>query len=160
MNMTFKEKSTWLSLFVTLVIFGNYAISVFTMDPSMLNPEEMIDLAMDNLSSAVLYLIIIEIIFQSLIAAASRSKMEIEGDERDRTISLTANNSGYLVLSIGVVITIGQLILPHVFGIGAFVEKRTSIIPLFEMHMLLFSLILSEIVRFAHQIYLYRKDGV
>lgn len=160
MNMTFKEKSTWLSLFVTLVIFGNYANSVFTMDPSMLNPEEMIDLAMDNLSSAVLYLIIIEIIFQSLIAAASRSKMEIEGDERDRNISLTANNSGYLVLSIGVVITIGQLILPHVFGIGAFVEERTSIIPLFEMHMLLFSLILSEIVRFAHQIYLYRKDAV
>lgn len=160
MNMTFKEKSTWLSLLVTLVIFGNYANSVFTMDPSMLNPEEMIDLAMDNLSSAVLYLIIIEIIFQSLIAAASRSKMEIEGDERDRTISLTANNSGYLVLSIGVVITIGQLILPHVFGIGAIVEERTSIIPLFEMHMLLFSLILSEIARFAHQIYLYRKDAV
>jgi len=160
MNMTFKEKSTWLSLFVTLLIFGNYAISVFTMDPAMLNPEEMIDLAMDNLSSAVLYLIIIEIIFQSLIAAASRNKTELEGDERDRTISLTSNNSGYWVLSIGVVITIGQLILPHMFGFGAFVEERTSIIPLFEMHMLLFSLILSEIVRFAHQIYLYRKDAV
>ena len=160
MNMTFKEKSTWLSLLVTFVIFGNYAISVFTMDPSVLNAEEMIDLAMDNLSSAVLYLIIIEIIFQSLIAAASRNKMEMQGDERDRTISLTANNSGYWVLSTGVVITIGQLILPHVFGIGEFVEERTSIIPLFEMHMLLFSLILSEIVRFAHQIYLYRKDAV
>lgn len=160
MNMTFKEKSTWLSLFVTLLIFGNYAISVFTMDPSMLNPEEMIELAMDNLSSAVLYMIIIEIIFQSLIAAASRNKTELKGDERDKTISLTSNNSGYYVLSIGVVITIGQLILPHAFGIGAFVEERTSIIPLFEMHMLLFSLILSEIVRFAHQIYLYRKDAV
>jgi len=160
MNMTFKEKSTWLSLFVTLVIFGNYAISVFTMDPSMLNPEEMIDLAMDNLSSAVLYIIIMEIIFQSLIAATSRNKMEIEGDERDRTISLTANNSGYWVLSTGAVITIGQLILPHAFGIETFVEERTSVIPLFEMHLLLFSLILSEIVRFAHQIYLYRKDAV
>lgn len=159
MNMTFKEKSTWLSLFVTLLIFGNYAISVFRMDSSLLNPEEMIDLAMDNLSSAVLYIIIIEIIFQSLIAAASRNKMEIDGDERDNIISLTSNNSGYLVLSIGVVMTIGQLILPHAFGIGMFVEERTSTIPLFEMHMLLFSLIISEIVRFSHQIYLYRKDA-
>ena len=159
MNMTFTEKSTWLSLIATLYIFGNYAITVFTMDPAVLNPEEMVDLAMQNLSTAVLYIIIVEIIFQSVISLASRNKAEIEGDERDKLISLTANNSGYWVLSIGVFITLGQLILPNVTGIDFRAEERLNI-PLFEMHLLLFSFILAEIVRFSHQIFLYRKDAV
>jgi uncharacterized membrane protein len=157
--MSFKEKSTWVSLLATLLIFGNYAISVFSMDSNVLNSEEMVEVAMDNLSSAIFFLIIVEIIFQSLIAAGSRNKIELEGDERDSLITLTSNNSGYWVLSIGVIITIGQLILPHVFGIEFSPEKRTSI-PMFAMHLLLFSFILAEIVRFSHQIYLYRKDAV
>ena len=159
MNMTFKEKSTWLSLLATLVIFGDYALAVFTMDATVLNQEEMIDLAMDNLSSAILFIIIVEIIFQSLTAAASHNKAELEGDERDQLIALTANNSGYWVLSIGVIITLGQLILPHVSGLEFSVQERINV-PMFEMHLLLFSFILAEIVRFGHQIYLYRKDAV
>jgi uncharacterized membrane protein len=159
MNMSFKEKSTWVSLLATLLIFGNYTISVFSMDSSVLNPDEMIEVALDNLSSAIFFIIIVEIIFQSLIAAGSRNKIELEGDERDSLITLTSNNSGYWVLSIGVIITIGQLILPHVFGIEFSQEEHTSI-PMFAMHLLLFSFILAEIVRFSHQIYLYRKDAL
>ncbi len=159
MNMTFKEKSTWLSLFATLVIFGDYAISLFSMDASVLSNEDMVDMALSYLGSAILYIIIIEVIFQSLIAASSRNKMDLEGDERDRLITLLANNSGYWVLSIGVILSIGQLILPHVLGIESLVEERITI-PLFEIHLLLFSLILAEIVRFSHQVCLYRKDAM
>jgi uncharacterized membrane protein len=159
MNMSFKEKSTWVSLLATLLIFGNYTISVFSMDSSILNPDEMIEVAMDNLSSAIFFIIVVEIIFQALIAAGSHNKIELEGDERDNLITLTSNNSGYWVLSIGVIITIGQLILPHVFGIEFLPQERT-IIPMSAMHLLLFCFILAEIVRFSHQIYLYRKDSV
>ena len=159
MNMTFKEKSTWLSLLATLYIFGSYALSVFTMDHTVLNQDEMIDLAMDNLSSAILLIIIVEIIFQSLVAAASRNDLELKGDERDKLISLTANNSGYWVLSIGAIITMGQLILPHVAGLEVIIQEKVNI-PMFEMHLLLASFILAEIVRFSHQIYLYRKDAL
>jgi uncharacterized membrane protein len=159
MNMSFKEKSTWVSLLATLLIFGNYAISVFSMDSTVLNPDEIIEVAMNNLSSAIFSIIIVEIIFQSLIAAGGRNKIELEGDERDSLITLTSNNSGYWVLNIGVIITIGQLILPYVLGIEFSPEERTNI-PMFAMHLLLFSFILAEIVRFSHQIYLYRKDAV
>jgi hypothetical protein len=159
MNMTFKEKSTWLSLLATLYIFGKYAFSVLTMDHTILNQEEMVELAMDNLSSAILLIIIVEIIFQTLIAAASRNEVEVEGDERDKLISLTANNSGYWVLSVGAIITMGQLILPHVSGLEAIIQEKAKI-PMLEMHLLLASFILAEIVRFSHQIYLYRKDAV
>lgn len=107
------------------------------MDADVLNQQDMIDLAMDNLSSAILFIIIVEILFQSLISAASRNKAELEGDERDRLIALTANNS----------------------GLEFSVQERINV-PMFEMPPLLFSFILAEIVRFSHQIYLYRKDAV
>lgn len=158
MNMTLKEKSTWLSLVATLLVFGWYTLKVFSIDMQSMSEEEAINLAMSNLSSAILYIIIIEIIFQSLIAAAGK-KIEIEGDERDRLIAYTANNSGYWVLSVGVIITIGQLLLPHALGMQATIKSYFPL-PLFEMHILLFAFILSEIVRFTHQIVLYRKDAV
>lgn len=158
MNMTLKEKSTWLSLMATLFVFGSYTIKVCSINMQSMSEEEAINLAMSNLSSAILYIIIIEIIFQSLIAAAGK-KIEIEGDERDRLITYKANNSGYWVLSVGVIITIGQLLLPHVIGMEATIKSYFPL-PLFEMHVLLFAFILSEIVRFGHQIVLYRKDAV
>ena len=114
---------------------------------------------MDSLSSAIFFIVVVEIIFQSLIAAGSRNKIELEGDERDSLITLTSNNSGYWVLSIGVIITIDQLILPHVFGIEFTPEEHTSI-PMFAMHLLLFSFIFAKIVCLSHQIYLYRKYAV
>jgi hypothetical protein len=158
MNMTLKEKSTWLSLIATLVIFGSYTLNVVSIDLASVSEQQAIDIAMGNLSQAILYIIIVEIIFQSLIAVAG-SKADIEGDERDRFIALTANNSGYWVLSIGVVMTLGQLLLPHALGVESTIKTYFPI-PLFEVHVLLLMFILSEIVRFTHQIILYRKDAV
>jgi hypothetical protein len=158
MNMTLKEKSTWLSLIATLVIFGSYTLNVVSIDLASVSEQQAIDIAMGNLSQAILYIIIVEIIFQSLIAVAG-SKADIEGDERDRFIALTANNSGYWVLSIGVVMTLGQLLLPHALGVESSIKTYFPI-PLFEVHVLLLMFILSEIVRFTHQIILYRKDAV
>tara|TARA_A200000159_G_scaffold164749_1_gene195969 strand:+ start:10603 stop:11091 length:489 start_codon:yes stop_codon:yes gene_type:complete len=158
MNMTLKEKSTWLSLIATLVIFGSYTLNVVSIDLASVSEQQAIDIAMGNLSQAILYIIIVEIIFQSLIAVAG-SKADIEGDERDRFIALTANNSGYWVLSIGVVMTLGQLLLPHALGVESSIKAYFPI-PLFEVHVLLLMFIFSEIVRFTHQIILYRKDAV
>jgi hypothetical protein len=103
-------------------------------------------------------IIIIQIIFQSLVSAAA-SETEVDGDERDKFISLKANTSGYWVLSIGVVITLGQLLLPYALGMETTLKARYPL-PLFELHILLFTFILSEIVRFTHQIVLYRQDAV
>ena len=158
MNMTLKEKSTWLSLIATLVIFGSYTLNVVSIDLASVSEQQAIDIAMGNLSQAILYIIIVEIIFQSLITVAG-SRADIEGDERDRFIALTANNSGYWVLSIGVVMTLGQLLLPHALGVESTIKTYFPI-PLFEVHVLLLMFILSEIVRFTHQIILYRKDAV
>ncbi|MBF7073154.1 hypothetical protein ISG33_07045 [Glaciecola sp. MH2013] len=158
LNMTIKEKSTWLSLLATLYIFGRYTFEVFAIDLAAVSELEAIDIVMGNLSSAVLLIIIVEIIFQSIIAMAA-SKNEVEGDERDKLISLKANNSGYWVLSVGAFLTLGQLLLPHAIGMESSLKSYYPL-PLFELHILLFAFILSEVVRFAHQVVLYRKDAV
>jgi uncharacterized membrane protein len=160
-NMTFKEKSTWLSLVATLYVFGRYLLNVMAIDMTALSEEEAIGEVMSYLSSAVFFAIVIAIIFQSLIAAAGK----LEGldpaveDERDKLIAYKANNSGYWVLAIGVFITLGQLLLPHAVGAESTIKTYFPL-PLFEMHVLLFAFILSEIVRFTHQIILYRRDAV
>jgi len=159
MNMSFKEKSTWLSLIATLLVFGDYALTVLRLAGLNLSADQKIDVAMQNLSTAILYIIIIEIIFQSLISAASRNSLELKGDERDKLIMLSANNSGYWVLSVGVVITLGQLLLPHATGMESSIQSYISL-PLFEVHLLLFSFIFAEIVRFSHQIILYRQAAI
>lgn len=61
-NMSIKEKSTWLSLVATLYVFGSYAVSVFNIDLNTLTQTQAIQAAMQHLSSAVLLIIIVEII--------------------------------------------------------------------------------------------------
>jgi uncharacterized membrane protein len=160
-NMTFKEKSTWLSLVATLYVFGRYLFNVMAIDMTALSEEDAIGEVMSYLSSAVFLVIVISIIFQSLIAAAGKfdGVDPAAGDERDQLITYKANSSGYLVLAIGVFITLGQLLLPHAIGVESTIKAHFPL-PLFEMHVLLFAFILSEIVRFTHQIILYRRDAV
>ncbi|WP_421132143.1 hypothetical protein [Alteromonas sp. A079] len=158
MNMSLKEKSTWISLVATVLVFGWYALNVVNIDMSNMPEKDANAAAMGYLSGAILYIIVIEIAFQSLISIAG-TKADVEGDERDRMIALTANNSGYWVLSIGVILTLGQLLLPHLLGMESSIREHFPV-PLFEVHVLLFAFILSEIVRFTHQIILYRRDAV
>ncbi|MDB2330521.1 hypothetical protein N9V74_02300 [Alteromonas sp.] len=158
MNMSLKEKSTWISLVATVLVFGWYALNVVNIDMSNMPEKDANAVAMGYLSGAILYIIVIEIAFQSLISIAG-TKADVEGDERDRMIALTANNSGYWVLSIGVILTLGQLLLPHLLGMESSIREHFPV-PLFEVHVLLFAFILSEIVRFTHQIILYRRDAV
>ena len=158
MNMSLKEKSTWISLVATVLVFGWYALNVVNIDISNMPEKDANAVAMGYLSGAILYIIVIEIAFQSLISIAG-TKADVEGDERDRMIALTANNSGYWVLSIGVILTLGQLLLPHLLGMESSIREHFPV-PLFEVHVLLFAFILSEIVRFTHQIILYRRDAV
>lgn len=158
MNMSLKEKSTWISLLATVVVFGWYAINVMNIDINNMPGKDANAVAMGYLSGAVLYIVVIEIVFQSLISIAG-TKADLEGDERDRMIALTANNSGYWVLSVGVIMTLGQLLLPHVLGIESSAKEYFPL-PLFEVHVLLAVFIMSEIVRFTHQVILYRKDAV
>lgn len=119
-------------------------------------PEIAKEAAKDLLIQAVFLSIVVETFFHAVLAATKRKNAEVEGDERDEMYEYKANSLGYSVLVVGVVITLGHIItLEYNPSWGQ--HPRVVHIPLFAAHILMFSFILSEIVRFASQIFYYRR---
>lgn len=154
MDMSFKEKSTWISLASTLGIFGYYFISLFGFSDL---PEEQVNEAIAGLLlRSIILIVILEIVFHTLLSATNHKAAEMGEDERDKLIALKANNYGYTVLAVGVVICIVRLIGTEM-GPEVFESSLSAEIPMLTAHLLMFSFILSEVVRFTSQIVYYRR---
>jgi hypothetical protein len=154
MDMSFKEKSAWVSLLSTVCIFGYYFYSIIMLIGVPIEVAK--EAAMTYLIQAVILSVVVEVIFHSLLAATNRRSADIEGDERDKTYEYKANSLGYSVLVVGVVLTLGKIIILEYNPTWA-EHSRVMQFPMQIAHILMFSFILSEIVRFGGQIYYYRR---
>ena len=91
-----------------------------------------------------------------MLALSNRKAAEIGADERDKLYEFKGNNYGYTVLVIGVFISLGKIVLLEMNP--TFIEHSDMLkVPLLTAHILLFSFILSEVVRFSAQLYYYRR---
>ena len=155
MDMSFSEKSAWISFFSTLLIFGYYFFKLFGLSGA--DGEEASQAAVRLLTQAVVLTIIVESVFHGMLAATNRKAAELGADERDKLIELKASKLGYAILSTGVIIVIVRLIILE-FN-PDFADHKSSLhIPLLTAHILMFSFILSELVRFGGQIVYYRRE--
>lgn len=155
MNMSFREKSIWISLIATLLIFGDYFLNIISLSGL---PADVAKTAALGLSLRAFFLIIIvEIIFQGMLAASNRKAAELGADERDKLFAYKGNNIGYTVLVIGVFIALGRIVVLEINP--EFIEQSNGLtIPLLTAHILLFSFIFSEIVRLSAQLFFYRSN--
>ncbi|MCH2337883.1 MAG: hypothetical protein MK316_11545 [Pseudomonadales bacterium] len=103
--MSTKEKSLLASLFITLLVFGNFFVDILEV---VLSGEPMASVG-TSLVTAVISVIILEIIAQSLLASLRASQKD---DERDRLIERMSFRNGYLCLSVGLWIWIAQTTIP------------------------------------------------
>ncbi|MFT6343640.1 MAG: hypothetical protein ACJAWQ_000696 [Paraglaciecola sp.] len=155
MNMSFREKSIWISLISTLLIFGDYFLNIIALGNL---PEQVAKTAALELSiRAFVLIIIVEIIFQSMLAVSNRKAAKLGADERDKLYEYKGNNFGHTVLVIGVLMTLGRMVSLEISP--EFIEQfKVLDIPFLTAHILLFSFILSEVVRFSAQLYYYRSS--
>jgi hypothetical protein len=155
MNMSFREKSIWISLISTLLIFGDYFLNIIALGNL---PEQVAKTAALELSiRAFVLIIIVEIIFQSMLAVSNRKAAKLGADERDKLYEYKGNNFGHTVLIIGVLMTLGRMVSLEISP--EFIEQfKVLDIPFLTAHILLFSFILSEVVRFSAQLYYYRSS--
>jgi hypothetical protein len=155
MNMSFREKSIWISLISTLLIFGDYFLNIIALGNL---PEQVAKTAALELSiRAFVLIIIVEIIFQTMLAVSNRKAAKLGADERDKLFEYKGNNFGYSVLVVGVLITLGRMVSMEISP--EFIEQfKVLDIPFLTAHILLFSFILSEVVRFSAQLYYYRSS--
>ena len=154
MDMSFREKSAWISLGCIVVIVGYYVTQLI---PMLGLPHEQIRRDMFMLLGKVVILsIIVEAIFHGMHAATNHKAAESEPDEREKWIELRANNWGYTVLGIGVVAVLIRMV---VLGTSETMHaSEYQYIPMMTFHQLMGTFILSEIVRFGGQIYGFRRD--
>ena len=104
-DVSTKEKSLLASVFITLLVFGNFFVDILEV---VLSGEPMASVG-TSLVTAVISVIILEIIAQSLLASLRASQKD---DERDRLIERMSFRNGYLCLSVGLWIWIAQTTIP------------------------------------------------
>ena len=141
LNMSFEEKSTWVSLAIISFVFAGYFSQVYQgLITGTLEKVTVFGLFI----GAVVSIIILEIILHIVIAVFNVKDADQPGDERDRLFSMKAGNIAGWVLGIGVL-----TISAHTF--------MQELDPLWVANLLLFAVFISQVVSYALQIFYYRR---
>ena len=91
MNMSFQEKSVWVSLIIILLAFGSYFSSIYDgLQAGSLDRLEVVGLFI----GLVVTVIALQIAGHIVIALANPKDADQPGDERDKLISLKAEMPG------------------------------------------------------------------
>ena len=137
MDMSFHEKSLWLTLVALLVAFGWYFVQVLPAPSADLLPSQV-----GTFILAVALLVVTEVAGHVVIAVVDRRP---EGDERDRLIALHGTRNGAYVLAAGVFLSLCTAVLTE--GNFAFA------------HVLLGSWVLAQLVETGSQLALHRSGA-
>ncbi len=154
MNMSFSEKSAWISLVIMIYIWGDYLFNLVGMHSSDIDMDSKKSAAIVMLNTAIIAVIMAEAVFHTVLAMAYPNKEDQEGDERDKQIEMSATKPAYAIMFTGVVVTIGHLLIVEQFPQ---MSDSSIQIPFIGVHILMFSALLAEIVRFVMMIKSYRS---
>ena len=142
MNMTFKEKSAWGSLAALALISYWFFPAAFTAAGDASDPARLVGISI----GCIIALIIIEAIYQSVIAGADGGA----SDERDALINLKAERIAGYVLGIALFTLVGRIIAIEAFQVAEAMTALTIAV------WILFALTVSEVAKLISQIAYYR----
>ena len=145
MNMTFKEKSAWGSLVALALISYWFFPEAFDAATHAADPGRLVGISI----GCIIALIIIEAIYQSVIAAADGGA----SDERDALINLKAERIAGYVLGIALFSLVGRIIAVEAFAVAETMTALTIAV------WILFTLTVSEVAKLISQIAYYRFSG-
>ena len=137
MNSSFEEKSVWIQLFGMLAVLGTY----FVVAAGMLSDGVYAIRAYAVLFTVAVVLMAVVFAIGHIVAVATHSPEPT--DERDRLIGWRAESNSSWILGIGVLTAVTGLVF--------------SIENVLVAHLLLVSLFLSEVVKYALQLVYYRR---
>jgi len=138
--MTYHEKSIWVSLVSTVIIFGTYFFQAFTI---MNDPDRSDQTLILYFIIAVVIAVTIQIATQIFFSLTDRKAVEAGMDERDKSIDLKTNRISYYVLVFGIWIGVGT---------QAFEANITLLI-----NVLMLSFVVAELVTYISKLVIYRR---
>ncbi|MEI9991591.1 MAG: hypothetical protein WDM86_16295 [Rhizomicrobium sp.] len=137
--MAFREKTAWISLLSTLIIYGLYFWSVVR------TGQQMGSFHLGSLIGTIVALVIVQVALIVVAAIFSPKDAQAPRDEREKLIELRAIRIGYFGLAMGVL---------SVCAVGAFYPSVV-----FNINALLFLLVAAEALRQAGSIVQYRRGA-
>lgn len=141
LNMSFEEKSTWISLAIILLVFTGYFVQVFDgISTGTLDKADITGLFF----GAVITVVVLEVALHIAIAIFNVKDADQSMDERDRLYAVKAGNISGWVLGIGVL-----TIAAHTF-----IQDMNSLL---VANLLLFMVFISQIASYALKLFYYRR---
>lgn len=137
MNASFEEKSVWIQLVSTVAVLGSY----FVIAALMLSKGVTVLIAFVPLFIVAVVLLVIVLVAGHIVVAVA-SKPEGR-DERDRLIGWRAESNSAWILAVGVFAAITALI--------------ASVEGVYVAHLLMLSMLLSEVAKYVFQLVYYRR---
>ena len=146
MDLTFQEKSLWVSL---LSIGGLYGYYFFAGVSGAQEPS--LSAMLWTMIGIIVLLIVVEIVCHAVIGSFHAPE---KLDERDRLIEARAGKISHFILAGGVIVVLGRMLIG-----GALQEADATLqISAFDTaNLLLFVLVLSELVHVSGRIFFYRR---
>lgn len=153
--MPFREKTAWVSLGVTALVWGAYYLGVWRElaggDPS---GSDILGLFV----RAVILTIVLTVVLAIAVAATAPKAADAPADERERLIELRATRWAYVVLSVGAVSV--ALASPAVAAAGPHLLRDPLEDTVFiTANGILLALIAAEVVKSAAQVVAFRRRG-
>ena len=140
MNMSFKEKSIWTSLIITIIVFGYYFTRVFNLlKQTTTDSANLIVLFI----GVVIVMIILEIVSHITLAVIYKKEVNESSDEREKLIELKGIRISYWILILGIFQAIVSLLM----------NKP----PLMVANIILLFFVFAQIIGESIKLYYYRK---
>jgi len=140
MNLSYQEKSIWVILISTVLVFGSYFYAAFKLFPFTSFPNSPL---IALFIGTIVGYIILQIILHIGLALFHVKEAEGDTDERDALIELKATRISYFVLIFGV----------WVAGCSMFLFISTVTMA----NIIMFFFVLAEIIGNVVQLYYYRR---
>ena len=153
--MAFREKSAWISIFVTCLIWGAYFGDVL---PNLMSARPHVEGMLSNFLYSVVLAVILQIVLMIVIAIISPKDADAPADERERIIEFRSTTIAYNVLTVLLVVAVlgaPALALYHAFKAGISPNLANAAIPM--ANGVLLALVLAEISKYASQLVQYRR---
>jgi C4-dicarboxylate transporter len=150
--MSYKERSIWISLLITIYIWFNYFSELYwSAQQGTLTTSSM----QEELLSVVAMTITLEVLHHIVIAIIDNKNANYDEDERDKQISLMGSQNAYYILSFTAVATVLHLLFPalsHGLVLALNLPNEYAII-----NIVIFGTLVAEITKFATQVFYYRR---
>ncbi len=137
MNLSFQEKSLWVTFVGLVVVFGVYFTSVLPGESADVLPHQVV-----LFITLVVLLVVVQIVGHTVLALVDRRHGT---DERGRLIELKGTRNGAYVLAVGVFVSLCLALITE----GTFLFT----------HVLLAFWVLAELVQIGSQLVHYRRGA-